>query len=120
MLTGEANFYSCTAKDRTNVVAILTRDTFFQIVCETPEMVLSLSHSVISRLSPMVRQVDFALDWINIESGKSLFKQGDPTDGTFIVLSGRLRSSTAVVSSKACKIEIIYVRSMFLILALLP
>ena len=73
MLTGEANFYNCKAKEESRV-AILTRDTFFEIVCETPEMVLSLAQSVIARLSPMVRQVDFALDWINIESGKALYR----------------------------------------------
>jgi lysophospholipid hydrolase len=92
MLTGEANFYSCKAQEFSRI-AILTRDTFFEIVCETPEMVLALAHNVVGRLSPLVRQVDFALDWINMESGKSLFRQGDATDGTFIVLSGRLRSS---------------------------
>ena len=63
MLTGEANFYSCSAKERSRV-AILTRDTFFEIVCESPKMVLSLAHTVIARLSPLVRQVDFALDWV--------------------------------------------------------
>ncbi len=92
MLTGEANFYSCRASGPSTRVAIITRDAFFEIVSETPEMVLSLAHSTVRRLSPMVRQVDFALDWLRMESGKALFRQGDQTDGTFIVLSGRLRS----------------------------
>eukprot|EP00095_Tigriopus_kingsejongensis_P004400 maker-scaffold93_size381549-snap-gene-2.23 protein:Tk04400 transcript:maker-scaffold93_size381549-snap-gene-2.23-mRNA-1 annotation:"neuropathy target esterase sws isoform x4" len=97
MLTGEANFYSCKAREN-SIVAILTREAFFTIVCESPELILSLSRQCIKRLSPMVRQVDFALDWLNIESGKALYRQSDPTDGTYIVLSGRLR---AIMSSLA-------------------
>lgn len=98
MLTGEANFYCCKAREH-SIVAILPREAFFTIVCETPEMVLSLAHQCIIRLSPMVRQVDFALDWLNIESGKALFRQNDTTDGTYIVLSGRLRAVMASVAS---------------------
>ena len=73
MLTGEANFYSCRARE-TSRVAVLTRDAFFEIVCETPAMVLSLARSVVAALSPLVRQIDFAMDWINIESGKALYR----------------------------------------------
>ena len=98
MLTGEANFYTARAKELTRV-AMLTKDTFFSILSETPEMVLSLAHSTICSLSPMVREVDFALDWINIESGKALFRQSDTTDGIFIVLSGRLRSFVTAQSN---------------------
>lgn len=55
-------------------------------------MVLYLAHTVISRLSPFVRQIDFALDWMNIESGRALYRQDDDSDCTYIVLSGRMRS----------------------------
>lgn len=37
-------------------------------------------------------QVDFALDWLFLESGRAVYRQGDESDSTFIVLSGRLRS----------------------------
>ena len=94
MLTGEANFYTCEAREASRV-AVLSRDDFFEIVSETPRMVLSLAHNVIRRLSSLVRQVDFALDWINIESGKALYRQGDPADGVYVVLSGRLRAAIA-------------------------
>ena len=80
-----------------------------------PNVVLQLARIVISRLSPFVRQIDFALDWIYIESGRALYRycsllilfqqdwwlsivsllnyrQGDESDCTYIVLSGRLRS----------------------------
>ena len=44
------------------------------------------------RVGPLFLQIDFALDWIHIEAGKALFRQGDKPDSIFIVLNGRLRS----------------------------
>jgi len=91
------------------IVAVLTKDAIEDILDRYPETVknmailfglhcpiqaLSLARNVVSLLSPVVRQVDFALDWVHIDSGKALFKQGDASDGTYIVLSGRLRSFT--------------------------
>ncbi len=95
MLTGEANFYTCKARE-TSRVAVLSRDAFFEVVSGAPDMVLGLARSVVAKLSATVRQVDFALDWVHIQSGKALYRQDEPCDGTFIVLSGRLRS---VISS---------------------
>lgn len=59
---------------------------------EQPKVVLHLAHSVVKRLSPFVRQVDFALDWVFLESGRAVYRQDEDSDSTFIVLSGRLRS----------------------------
>jgi len=90
MLTGEANFYTCRAKT-SSLVALLSKQSFFSIVSSTPEMVLSLAHSTISRLSPLVRRIDFALDWVNIEGGKGVTPPIYQPDSTYLVLSGRLR-----------------------------
>ena len=38
------------------------------------------------------RSIDFALDWMLIESGRALYRQGEEADCTYVVLSGRLRS----------------------------
>jgi lysophospholipid hydrolase len=57
-----------------------------------PKVVLNLANIVVRRLSPFVRQIDFAIDWIFLEGGRALYRQGDESDCTFIVLSGRLRS----------------------------
>lgn len=32
---------------------------------ERPKVVLHIAHTVVKRLSPFVRQVDFALDWVS-------------------------------------------------------
>ena len=57
-----------------------------------PDVTLHLASSVIEHMSSFVRSIDFALDWMLIESGKALYRQGDEADCTYVVLSGRLRS----------------------------
>lgn len=41
---------------------------------EQPSVVLNVAHSALLRMSPFVRQIDFALDWMSIESGRALFR----------------------------------------------
>lgn len=69
-----------------------------------PKVVLYIAHLVVKRLSPFVRQVDFALDWIFLESGRALYRQDDDSDSTYVVLSGRLRS---VITHKNGKKELV-------------
>ena len=39
-----------------------------------PSIVLNAGHTVVSRMSAFVRQIDFGLDWILIESGRALYR----------------------------------------------
>ncbi|XP_038960183.1 patatin-like phospholipase domain-containing protein 7 isoform X4 [Rattus norvegicus] len=57
-----------------------------------PDVVLGVAHTVVRRMSSFVRQIDFALDWMEVEAGRAIYRQGDKSDCTYIVLSGRLRS----------------------------
>ncbi|XP_011502944.1 PREDICTED: neuropathy target esterase sws [Ceratosolen solmsi marchali] len=91
VLTGEPSFYTIRAKHSSRI-ALLSKSTFFSIMREKPTVVLHVAKTVVKRLSPFVRQVDFALDWLFLESGRAVYRQGDESDCTFIVLSGRLRS----------------------------
>ncbi|XP_063974181.1 neuropathy target esterase sws isoform X2 [Diachasmimorpha longicaudata] len=91
VLTGEPSFYTIRAKHPSRI-ALLSKQTFFSIMRDTPTVVLHVANTVVRRLSPFVRQVDFALDWLFLESGRAVYRQGDESDSTFIVLSGRLRS----------------------------
>ena len=99
VLTGEPSFFTIRAK-HTSRLALISRNTFYSIVCDHPKVVLHVAHTVITRLSPFVRQVDFALDWLFMESGRAVYRQGDESDSTFIVLSGRLRSVIKHENSK--------------------
>ncbi|QQP35889.1 Uncharacterized protein FKW44_020827, partial [Caligus rogercresseyi] len=69
------NFYTARARSTTQV-AMITKEDIFSILTESPDMVLSLANRTIAALSPMVRCVDFALEWINMESGKIVYRQG--------------------------------------------
>lgn len=50
---------------------------------EEPWVVLNVAHTVVKRVSPFVRQIDFALDWMAVEAGRAVYRYllyGD-TDG---------------------------------------
>ncbi|KAL0276282.1 UNVERIFIED_CONTAM: hypothetical protein PYX00_003887 [Menopon gallinae] len=91
VLTGEPSFFTIKAK-HISKIAVLSKSTFYEIMKQHPKVVLYVAHTVVRRLSPFVRQVDFALDWLFLESGRAVYRQDTESDSTFIVLSGRLRS----------------------------
>ena len=59
---------------------------------EQPKAVCSIAFDLVQRLSPIVRQIDFALDWTELEAGRALYKQGDEANAAYIILNGRVRS----------------------------
>lgn len=67
---------------------------------ERPTTVIFIANSVVRILSPLVRQCDYALDWIFLESGRAAYRQDETSDSTFIVLSGRLRSIVTHTNGK--------------------
>ncbi|CAG2205144.1 NRE [Mytilus edulis] len=91
VLTGEPSFFTMRAKVDTIVVTI-SKVEFYSIMREQPSVVLNVAHTTAVRIAPFVRQIDFALDWMMIEAGKALFRQGDQSDSVYIILTGRLRS----------------------------
>ncbi|KAF5279536.1 hypothetical protein FQR65_LT03358 [Abscondita terminalis] len=103
VLTGEASFFNIRAKHFTRL-ALITKQTFYSLMKEKPSIILYIADTVVRRLSPFVRQVDFALDWVFLESGRAVYRQDDESDSTFIVLSGRLRS---VITHKNGKKEVV-------------
>ncbi|XP_030378063.1 neuropathy target esterase sws isoform X1 [Scaptodrosophila lebanonensis] len=99
MLTGEASAY--TIKSRNNSrIAFIRRAAIYQIMRQRPRIVLHLGNGVVRRLSPLVRQCDYALDWIFLESGRAVYRQDESSDSTYIVLSGRMRSVITHTSGK--------------------
>ena len=64
----------------------------FSIMSEQPKAVCGLAFDLVQRLSPIVRQIDFALDWMELEAGRALYRQGDEADAAYIILNGRVRS----------------------------
>jgi len=91
VLTGEPSFFTVCARTA-SYVACLSRQVVFDLMSVQPDVTLHLASSVTEHMSSFVRSIDFALDWMLIESGKALYRQDDEADCTYVVLSGRLRS----------------------------
>ncbi|TSK72066.1 Patatin-like phospholipase domain-containing protein 7 [Bagarius yarrelli] len=91
VLTGEPLIFSVRAQRDCTFLSI-SKTHFYEIMRAEPSVVLNVAHTVVRRMSPFVRQIDFALDWMAVEAGRAVYRQGDKSDSTFIVLSGRLRS----------------------------
>lgn len=80
-----------------------------RIMREQPSVVLSVAHTVAARMSPFVRQMDFAIDWMAVEAGRALYRWVPPTsarrgppwhggDVPLVVSPGRATSRTAPTS----------------------
>ncbi|XP_039714920.1 patatin-like phospholipase domain-containing protein 7 isoform X5 [Pteropus medius] len=91
VLTGEPLIFTIRANRDCSFLCI-SKAHFYEIMRKQPTVVLGVAHTVVKRMSPFVRQIDFALDWMEVEAGRAVYRQGDKSDCTYIVLSGRLRS----------------------------
>ncbi|XP_037936421.1 neuropathy target esterase sws isoform X1 [Teleopsis dalmanni] len=99
VLTGEASPYTIKSKVYSRI-AFIRRPSIYLIMRERPNIVLDLGSGVVRRLSPLVRQCDYALDWTFLESGRAVYRQDEVSDSTYIVLSGRLRSVATHTNGK--------------------
>ncbi|XP_061133578.1 patatin-like phospholipase domain-containing protein 7 isoform X2 [Syngnathus typhle] len=99
VLTGEPLIFTTRAHKDCTFLSI-SKAHFYEIMREEPRVVLNVAHTVVKRVSPFVRQIDFALDWMALEAGRAVYRQGEKSDSTFIVLSGRLRSVIAKDNGK--------------------
>uniref|UniRef100_A0A8R1YTX5 cNMP binding protein n=2 Tax=Pristionchus pacificus TaxID=54126 RepID=A0A8R1YTX5_PRIPA len=91
MLTQEPAFYTFKAAVPT-CLAMMEKTNFAALCDAHPRIYLPVAHSVLRRLSPFVRGVDFALDWVLVDSGQAVYRANDLADSLYVVLSGRLRS----------------------------
>ncbi|XP_016067253.1 PREDICTED: patatin-like phospholipase domain-containing protein 7 [Miniopterus natalensis] len=91
VLTGEPLIFTIRANRDCSFLSI-SKAHFYEIMRKQPTVVLGVAHTVVKRMSSFVRQIDFALDWMEVEAGRAVYRQGDKSDCTYIVLSGRLRS----------------------------
>uniref|UniRef100_A0A8C8SYC4 Patatin like phospholipase domain containing 7 n=1 Tax=Pelusios castaneus TaxID=367368 RepID=A0A8C8SYC4_9SAUR len=91
VLTGEPLIFTIKANRDCTFLSI-SKSHFYEIMRVQPSVVLGMAHSLVKRMSSFVRQIDFALDWMEVEAGRAVYRQGDKSDCTYIVLNGRLRS----------------------------
>ncbi|CAN6603613.1 lysophospholipase Nte1p [Trichomonascus vanleenenianus] len=82
-------------KAKTDVyVGFLPRTTLENIADKFPMVYLNLAKTLTSVLSRLILNLDFALEWVQVQAGQVLFHEGDDSDAIYIVLNGRLRSVT--------------------------
>ncbi|XP_068928805.1 patatin-like phospholipase domain-containing protein 7 isoform X3 [Petaurus breviceps papuanus] len=91
VLTGEPLIFTIKANKECCFLSI-SKSNFYEIMRKQPNVVLTVAHTFVKRMSPFVRQIDFALDWMEVEAGRAIYRQSDKSDCTYIVLNGRLRS----------------------------
>ncbi|GAA27549.2 patatin-like phospholipase domain-containing protein 7 [Clonorchis sinensis] len=90
LVTGEPNGYELRAV-KNSIVATLSREHFYAMVRQNPETLLIVVRLVCARISPVLHQLDIAIQWLTVLAGRALYKKGDASNHVYIVLSGRLR-----------------------------
>ncbi|BFZ56379.1 Nte1p [Savitreella phatthalungensis] len=73
------------------LVGFLPRASLERIMEQRPVVLLTMAKRLISLLSPLILHLDFALGWMQIEGGQTLYKQNDEADSIYVVLNGRVR-----------------------------
>lgn len=79
------------ADDTGAIVAHISRKDFVNLLDKFYMLQLPIAAKLKSLLPPLIRTIDFALEWCNIPAGALLASQGDLANGFHIVISGRFR-----------------------------
>lgn len=90
-LSGFASYVDIKAK--TDVyVGFLPAKALDRIMDRRPIVLLTLAKRLISLLPPLVVHIDSALEWMQVNSGQVIHRQGDKADSFYFVNQGRLRA----------------------------
>lgn len=100
VLTGEPSLFTIETENDPTIVLGLDKKDFYALLKQKPQIVLNMGQIVLGRMSPFVRQIDFALDWVFIEAGRALYRQQEKSDCVYIVLNGRLRAICHLASGR--------------------
>ncbi|KAK3049172.1 phosphatidylcholine and lysophosphatidylcholine phospholipase [Extremus antarcticus] len=85
------SFIDVTAK--TDVyVGFLPRMAIERIVERHPIVLLTMAKRLTTLLPRLLLHIDFALEWLQVNSGQVLYHQKEESDAIYIVLNGRLRA----------------------------
>ena len=90
-LLGVPSFVDIVAKTDT-YVGLLPVRALNRWVERRPNALFTLSKRLLSLLPPLILHIDAALDWVHVEAGQVLFREGDVGDSLYMVISGRLRA----------------------------
>ncbi|KXS15086.1 patatin-domain-containing protein [Gonapodya prolifera JEL478] len=74
------------------VVAFLPKPALDRLLERSPRAVFALARRIITRVTPSALRVDMASDWVQLQAGQVVFRQGERAESVVVVLGGRLRS----------------------------
>lgn len=73
-------------------VGFLPRASIERIADRYPVVLLTMAKRLTTLLPRMILHIDFALEWVQVNTGQIIYNQGDESDSIYIVLNGRLRA----------------------------
>ncbi|KAI8871600.1 patatin-domain-containing protein [Ramicandelaber brevisporus] len=74
------------------IVGFIPKSALERLSDRNPTALLLLAKRLISRLSSLALHIDFAIEWVQVEAGQVIYRQGDSASAAYIVASGRLRA----------------------------
>lgn len=72
-------------------VGFLPRASLERIVDRYPIVLLTMAKRLTNLLPRLILHIDFALEWLSVNSGQVIFRECDESDAIYLVLNGRLR-----------------------------
>ncbi|CAO3600064.1 unnamed protein product [Absidia cylindrospora] len=102
-LTGHPSFVDIRAKQNT-YVGYLSKKTLDRIIDRNPMVMMKLAKQLVDSMSPLLLHIDLSLDWMQVNAGQIICREGQPSDSLYMVLHGRLRT---IKERKAGHLEIL-------------
>lgn len=73
-------------------VGFLPRNVVEKLVERHPIVLFTMAKRLATLLPRLILHIDFALEWVQVNAGQTIFNQGEESDAIYIVLNGRLRA----------------------------
>lgn len=89
-ISGFRSFVDVTAKSDV-IVGFLPRKSLELLVDRYPAVLLTLAKRLTSVLDRLILHIDFAVEYLQVDSGHKIYDQDQPSDSIYIILNGRLR-----------------------------
>lgn len=90
-MIGAKSFVDMVTTEET-YLAFIPRNFFEYIREKYPRVELSFAHHLMKVMDQKLYFSDYALEWMHLNAGETLYFQSDPANGIYIVLNGRFRA----------------------------
>ncbi|KAI8638318.1 hypothetical protein BD408DRAFT_373694 [Parasitella parasitica] len=90
-LTGFPSFVEIKAKTDT-YVGYISKKRLDRITDKNPSVMLKLANQLVGHVSPLILHIDISLEWMQVNAGQIICREGEPSDAIYMVLHGRLRT----------------------------